>query len=82
MAIQLLRGHVKDISSPDKRGAVGRRRGKYNIKIYGDWVSGIGKGDGVLLPCEQHSANIKPCSGIDEGGEFEIKRRSQAVTSL
>jgi hypothetical protein len=55
MAIQLLRGHVKDISSPDKRGAVGCQLGKYNIKVYGDLVSGIGKGDDVLLACEQRN---------------------------
>ena len=55
MAIQLLRGHVKDISSPDKHGAVGCQLGKYNIKIYGDLVSSIGKGDDVLLACDQRN---------------------------
>jgi hypothetical protein len=55
MAIQLLRGHVKDVSSPDKHGAVDCLMGKYSVKVYADLVSSIGKGDDILLACEQRN---------------------------
>lgn len=55
MAIELLRGHVKDVSLPDKHGAVDCSIGKYNIKIYGDLVSSIAKGDDILLACVQRN---------------------------
>jgi hypothetical protein len=74
MAIQLLRGHVKDISSPDKHGAVGCRLGKYNIKVYGDLVSGLGKGDDVLLACEQRNDTFRALAvkNIDKNKMVQI----------
>lgn len=74
MAIQLLRGHVKDVSSPDKHGAVGCQLGKYNVKVYGDLVSSIGKGDDILLACEQrndvyHALAVK---NIDKGKTAQV----------
>ena len=55
MAIQLLRGHVKEVTSPDKHGKVNCQLGSYNIKVNGDLVSSIGRGDDILLACEQCS---------------------------
>jgi hypothetical protein len=52
MAMQLLRGHVKDVTSPDKHGAAACHIGKYNVKVYSDLVSSIGKGDDILLAGE------------------------------
>ena len=52
MAMQLLRGHVIDVTSPDKHGAAGCHIGKYNVKVYSDLVSSIGKGDDILLAGE------------------------------
>jgi hypothetical protein len=52
MALQLLRGHVKDVTSPDNRGAADCHIGKYNVKVYSDLVSSIGKGDDILLAGE------------------------------
>lgn len=74
MAIQLLRGHVKDITSPDKHGAVGCKLGKYDIKVYGDLVSGIGKGDDVLLACEQRNDNFRALAvkNIDRNKMLQI----------
>jgi hypothetical protein len=74
MAIQLLRGHVKDISSPDKHGAVGCRLGKYDIKVYGDLVSGLGKGDDVLLACEQRNDTFRALAvkNIDKNKMVQI----------
>jgi hypothetical protein len=74
MAIQLLRGHVKEISSPDKHGAVGCQLGKYNIKVYGDLVGGIGKGDDVLLACEQRNDGFRALAvkNIDKNKMVQI----------
>ncbi len=55
MAVELLRGHVKDITTPDKHGAVACRLGEYNIQVNGDLAGGIAKGDDVLLACEQRN---------------------------
>jgi hypothetical protein len=52
MAIQLLRGHVKDVSLPDKHGAADCHIGKYNVKVHSDLVGSIGKGDDILLAGE------------------------------
>jgi len=52
MAIQLLRGHVKDVTSPDNHGAAGCHIGKYNVKVSSDLVSSVGKGDDILLAGE------------------------------
>lgn len=52
MAIQLLRGHVKDVTSPDNHGAADCHIGKYNVKVYSDLVSSVGKGDDILLAGE------------------------------
>ena len=52
MAIQLLRGHVKDVTSPDNHGAAGCHIGKYTVKVYSDLVSSVGKGDDILLAGE------------------------------
>ena len=74
MAIQLLRGHVKDISSPDKHGTVGCQLGKYNIKVYGDLVGGIGKGDDVLLACEERNDGFRALAvkNIDKNKMVQI----------
>ena len=74
MAIQLLRGHVKDISSPDKHGAVDCQLGKYNIKVYGDLVGGIGKGDDVLLACEERNDGFRALAvkNIDKNKMVQI----------
>ena len=74
MAIQLLRGHVKDVTSPDKHGAVDCQMGKCNVKVHGDLVSSIGKGDDVLLVCEQrndvyHALAVKNC---DKGKTAQV----------
>jgi hypothetical protein len=53
MAIELLRGHVKEITPPDKRGKVDCKLGNYDIQIDGDLSGGIAKGDDILLACEQ-----------------------------
>jgi hypothetical protein len=55
MGLQLLRGHVKDIAAPDNRGAAACQIGKYNVKVYGDLVSSVGKGDDILLAGELKS---------------------------
>jgi len=55
MGLQLLRGHVKDIATPDNRGAAACQIGKYNVKVYGDLVSSVGKGDDILLAGELRS---------------------------
>lgn len=52
MAIQLLRGHVKDVTSPDDHGAADMHIGKYNVKVSSDLVSSVGKGDDILLAGE------------------------------
>lgn len=52
MAIELLRGHVKDITSPDKRGKVKCKLGSYDIQVNGDLAGDITKGDEILLACE------------------------------
>ena len=49
MAIQLLRGHVKDVSSPDNHGAADCHIGKYNVKVSGDLVSSVGQGTNNIL---------------------------------
>ena len=74
MAIQLLRGHVKEISSPDKHGTVGCQLGKYNIKVYGDLVGGIGKGDDVLLACEERNDGFRALAvkNIDKNKMVQI----------
>ena len=74
MAIQLLRGHVKGVSSPDKHGGVGCLLGSYTIKVNGDLVSSIGQGDDILLACEQrndgyHGLAVK---NIDQGKTAQI----------
>ena len=74
MAIQLLRGHVKEVTSPDKHGGVDCRLGSYNIKMNGDLVSSIGHGDDILLACEQrndgyHGLAVK---NIDKGKTAQI----------
>ena len=74
MAIQLLRGHVKEVTSPDKHGGVDCRLGSYNIKMNGDLVSSIGQGDDILLACEQcndgyHGLAVK---NIDQGKTAQI----------
>ena len=52
MAIQLLRGHVKDVTPPNNRGAADMHIGKYNVKVGSDLVSSVGKGDDILLAGE------------------------------
>ena len=52
MAIQLLRGHVKDVTSPENGGIGECHIGKYNVKVNGDLVTSIGKGDDILLAGE------------------------------
>ncbi len=52
MAIQLLRGHVKDVGSPDNHGAADCHIGKYSVKVSGDLVSSVGQGDDILLAGE------------------------------
>ena len=74
MAIQLLRGHVIDVSSPDKHGAGGCHIGKYNVKVYSDLVSSIGKGDDILLAGELrndvfHALAVK---NVDKGKTAQI----------
>lgn len=74
MAIQLLRGHVKDVTSPDKHGAADCHIGKYNIKVYSDLVSSIGKGDDILLAGELrnevfHALAVK---NVDKGKTAQI----------
>lgn len=55
MGLQLLRGHVKEIATPDNRGAAACQIGKYNVKVYGDLVSSVGKGDDILVAGELKS---------------------------
>jgi len=55
MAVELLRGHIKEITTPDKHGAVACLLGDYNIKVNCDLAGNIGKGDDVLLACEQRN---------------------------
>lgn len=74
MAIQLLRGQVKDVSSPDSHGAGGCHIGKYNVKVYSDLVSSIGTGDDILLAGELkddvfHAMAVK---NIDKGKTAQI----------
>jgi len=74
MAIELLRGHVKEVTSPDKHGKVDCQLGSYNIKVNGDLVSSIGQGDDILLACEQrndgyHGLAVK---NIDKGKMAQI----------
>jgi hypothetical protein len=74
MAIQLLRGHVKDVSSPDNHGAADCHIGKYNVKVYSDLVSTVGKGDDLLLAGELrndifHAMAVK---NIDKGKTAQI----------
>ena len=74
MAIQLLRGHVKDVTSPGKHGAVECQMGKCNVKVHADLASSIGTGDDVLLACQQrrdvyHALAVK---NIDRGKTAQI----------
>lgn len=74
MAIQLLRGHVKDVTSPDSHGTGGCHIGEYNVKVNGDLVSSIGKGDDILLAGELrndifHAMAVK---NIDKGKTAQI----------
>ena len=74
MAIQLLRGHVKDVSSPDKHGAADCHIGKYNVKVYSDLVSSVGAGDDILLAGELrndifHAMAVK---NVDKGKTAQI----------
>ena len=74
MAIELLRGHVKEVTSPDKHGKVNCQLGSYNIKVNGDLVSSIGQGDDIILACEQsndgyHALEVK---NIDKGKTAQI----------
>jgi hypothetical protein len=74
MAIQLLRGHVKDLTSRDKHGAVDCQTGKSNIKVHGDLVSSIAKGDDVLFACE-HRNNVYHAlalKNIDRGKTAQV----------
>ena len=52
MGIQVLRGHIKDVAPPDDHGAAKCHIGDYNVKMHGDLVSSISKGDDVLLAGE------------------------------
>lgn len=52
MALQLLRGHVKDVTSPDNHGAADCHIGKYSVKVSSDLVSSVGKGDDILFAGE------------------------------
>jgi len=52
MAIQLLRGHVKDVTSPGDHGAADCHIGKYSVKVSSDLVSSVAKGDDILLAGE------------------------------
>lgn len=52
MGLQLLRGHVEDVATPDNHGAAACHIGKYNVKVGSDLVSSIGKGDDILLAGE------------------------------
>jgi len=77
MSLQLLRGHVKDVTSPGKHGAADCHIGKYeyNVKVYSDLISSIGKGgDDILLAGELrndifHAMAVK---NIDKGKTAQI----------
>ena len=84
MALELLRGHVKDLTSPDKRGDVDCQFGKYNIKVAGDLVSSMGKGDDLLLACIQrhdryHALAVK---NIDNGKAAQIDLTNSVLLFL
>jgi hypothetical protein len=74
MAIQLLRGHVKDVTSPDDHGIGGCHIGKYNVKVNGDLVSSIGKGDDILLAGELRNDifHAMAVRNIDKGKTAQI----------
>jgi hypothetical protein len=74
MAIQLLRGHVRDLTIPDKHGGVSCQLGKCTVKVYGDLVSSIGKGDDILLACVQRSDvyHALAVKNIDKGKTAQI----------
>lgn len=77
MSLQLLRGHVKDVTSAGKHGAADCHIGKfeYNVKVYSDLVSSVGKGgDDVLVAGELrndvfHAMAVK---NLDKGKTAQI----------
>lgn len=74
MAIELLRGHVRDLSSPDKRGEADCQFGRYSIRISGDLLSSIAMGDDLLLACEQRNDRYSALAvkNIDKGKMAQI----------
>ena len=74
MAIELLRGHVKDVTTPDKHGGVSCQLGKCTVKVNGDLVSSLAKGDDILLACVQRSDayHALAVKNIDKGKIAQI----------
>lgn len=74
MALQLMRGHVKEISSRDKHGAVACQIGRCKVKVGGDLVSSIATGDEVLFACEQHNDvfHMLAVKNIDSGKVAQV----------
>ena len=74
MAIELLRGHVRDVTAPDKRGEVSCQLGKCAVKVNADLVSSIAKGDDLLLACVQRSDvyHALAVKNIDKGKTAQI----------
>jgi hypothetical protein len=84
MAIELLRGHVKDLASPDKRGDADCQFGRYTIKISGDLLSSIARGDDLLLACEQHNDRYSALAvkNIDKGKMAQIDLTNNVLLLL
>ena len=74
MAIQLLRGHVKKVTSPDKHGRADCQLGTYSVKLYGGLAGNIGTGDDILLACELRKTDYRALAvkNIDTGKTTQI----------
>lgn len=74
MALQLMRGHVKEISSRDKHGAMTCHIGQCKVKVYGDLVSSIATDDDVLFACEQRNDvfHMLAVKNIDNGKMAQV----------
>lgn len=74
MALQLMRGHVKEISSRDKRGAASCHIGKVKVKVNGDLVSSISAGDDLLFACEQRNDvfHMLAVKNVDKGKVSQV----------
>lgn len=74
MLLQLLRGHVEDMSSTAKDGEVECKIGSHNIKLHKHLITYVGKGNDVLLACTQRNGSYHAWAvkNIDTGKSAQI----------